>query len=259
MPLKPTTNNPLEPILPKLYRRGKNFVNRPAEVMIGQGPNQAQELNIDFPTPGWIAVDIAADVAHTNDGEVPLGIVEIYVDDVLRESLRGSYTWTRLYIYVDAGRRNVVFRTNEYYKPQDRAWLRRINATEFREIKSIDTIYKCPPPNPLRDLKRFPIINGYDRYQQSGPGGADIDMELVISNKNGKSAAENYRDFISGFSNFYILRYQNGLYGGLLIDPDIKWHGPIIQMKVKFTTPMDAGLMIAKAPEDNIPKSERGG
>lgn len=240
---KPTLQ---EPFAPQLYIRDINFVNEVGEKMIGQGPNQAQEWNVFFQHPGWIAVDLAADVAHTNDGEIPTGILTVHIDDMLVGQMRGSYTWTRYYFYVDAGPHVVVFRTDENYKPKDRAWLRRRNATLFKPVDSIDLITKATPPVTLQETKRFKIINGYDRYQQTGPGGTEIDMEIMFSANNKYSKENNYRTFMREYQNFYILKYRYGLYGGMLVDPTAKHLGPLTILKTKFVSSERAGIMLSK-------------
>lgn len=223
-------------MLAKLYRREHNFYNDTSVTELGKGPNQSYELVLDFENPGWIAFDFAADVADHKDGVMAEGRLDLYVNDTHRFRARGSYTFTRIYVYVDRGKNHFKWETNEDYQSGDEAWLRRINGTSFEPVDEFAVIEHAQPPRRLNEISRHSIVNGYDRFQQSGPGGVEIDLMLTfapkhvvreVENEDGekeeevvfKSSIELYNEFMADFPNFFVLEYNYGIYGGMIIDP----------------------------------------
>lgn len=232
--------------LPRLYVRRHNFYTDITLRLLGSGPNQSYEITVEYENPGWIAFDFAADVEDSPDGSMAEGRVDFYVNNIHRFRARGSYTFTRIYVYVDRGKNKFKWVTNEDFQSADRAWLRRIDATHFEEAKDFSVIQEATPPRPLNEINRHAIINGYDRFQQSGPGGVEIEMTMTFvptmkKNENDElisySGAENYMNFIGDFPNFYVLEYNYGLYGGTLMDPEPANQGPLTHVNMLFHSP----------------------
>lgn len=230
-----------------LYRRpDKNFFSEPEERKYPAGPNQIYGMRLVFETPGWIAFDFAANVAHTDDGQVALGKFQLFIDGVLRWEARGSYTWTRVYVYVDAGSQLFRWETDENYKAEkeDRAFLRYINATAFEKVEEIAAIELAKPPKHVQQLTRFATLDGFDRYQQIGTKSAHIKARLIFAPGDGETANEKYARFSDKYINFYIIRYSSGLYGGALIEVDPETKGPLILADVTLDTAQRAGVSV---------------
>lgn len=233
-------------MLPKLYKRETNFYTDVKTIEIGSGPNQSYQLSLSYETPGWIAFDFAADVADYPDGVMAEGRVDFYVDGVHRFRARGSYTFTRIYVYVDKGLHHFEWKTNEDFQASDKAWLRRINGTAFTPVENFAVIQQATPPRRLNELNRHSIINGYDRFQQTGPGGVEIEMMMTFVpgselQQDGTikkySSGDRYMEFISDFPNFYMLEYNYGLYGGTIMDPEPFNEGPLTHVDMLFHSP----------------------
>lgn len=231
---------------PTLYRRPKrNFLpTEPAVIRLAKGANKTHTRSVTFPSPGWLAFDFAASVAHTLDGQVALGKFQLYVDGILRWEVRGAYTFTRAYVFVDEGSHTFEWKTNDEYKSDDQAMLRNITGTAFDKV-DVGAIEKASPPNPIQELTRFAVIDGYDRYQQTGSGGAEITFTLTFVPKNGKSAQEHYDEFAAEYINFYILRYNFGLYGGALTGQlKAENNGPLVHAPCTLNTAQRAGVSV---------------
>lgn len=236
----------MQPI-PTLYRRGDNFYSSGESVFdLGFGPNKIYRLRLKFKTPGWLAFDFATDVAHTDKGEVSLGKFRLYVDDVLRFEVRGSYTWTRAYIFVDTGDHLFEWRTDENFiaDKEDRALLRFLMGTAFVKVDVIDAIELATPPKPIQELRRFETLDGYDRFQQGGFGGAEIEFRMIFAPKDGVRAAEKFAKFEAKYIDFYILRYSSGLYGGTLTKLEPSNKGPLILAETRLNTAQRPGVSV---------------
>ena len=232
---------------PTLYRRPKrNFLpTETAVIELPKGPNRSYTRTITYATPGWIAFDFAAAVAHTTDGQVGLGKFQLYVDGILRFEVRGAYTFTRAYVYVDSGQHTFEWKTDANYQANDQAFIRHLTGTAFEEVTGIGAIELASPPSPVQELRRFATLDGYDRYQQTGSGGAEITCRLTFVPKDGKNAQQHYSEFIAEYINFYILRYNFGLYGGALTgDTKPVNKGPLVLAPVTLNTAQRPGVSV---------------
>lgn len=245
-------------MLPKLYVRKDNFYTDTAVRLLGSGPGKTYELTLDYENPGWIAFDFAAEVEDYPDGQMAEGRVDFYVNGAHRFRARGSYTFTRIYVYVNRGENKFKWITNADFKATDKAWLRRINGTSFVPVENFAVIQEATPPRRLNEINRHAIINGYDRFQQSGPIGVEIEMVMTfvptfnLDNDNKKvttSGGERYMDFIDDFPNFYVLEYNYGLFGGTLMDPEPSNEGPLTHVNLSFHSPQRTS---AKSGEDYL-------
>lgn len=215
----------------ELFRRPKkNFYKDAKTHTLGKGPHGKYLLFLGFKSPGWIAFDFMTSVEHDTEQTVDKGEFELVIDNKLRFRARGSYTWERQYLFVDAGHHYFEFKTNKAYKDEDEAWVRYINGTEFELVESLAAIGDISPPKPKFTINRFNILNGRDRYQRSGMQGTEIKMKGIIK------SPEDYNDFIEELNNFYVLRYSGGLYGGVFIPQDNAYRrlGRIYELDLEF-------------------------
>jgi hypothetical protein len=222
----------------KLYRRSDRpedmILNLETEIDVTNG----QTRNVWFKeAPGWYAVDVKASVANQPDGNLSRGRVQILVDGVVKAELRASWPWTRQYVYCDEGYRNITFRCLEYAKG-DTAKIRNQNAQYFREMKSVAAIERCKMPEPLEKMNAIALVNGYSRYQSSGPVGCQIEMTLDVV------GTANYRDVMSHLSNYYILKGDEGMYGGVLLTSETETEkaGALYLIKTILHSPSLAGV-----------------
>ncbi|OLN21704.1 hypothetical protein BTO30_13455 [Domibacillus antri] len=222
----------------KLYRRGTNFYSDTAETVVGTGPNQSYVLTQTFSEPGWVSFDFLTNVAFSSSGELGMGHFIVEVNGIERYRARASYTWTRHYMFVGAGENMIIFRTDSAYQAGDYAKIRNIVLTRFIEQSYIAGIGGITPPKPLQQITNFSILDGYTRYQRTGPVGSQIDFELVFTN------AADYNTFIAEVDNFCILKYSVGVFGGLLIpqDSDSQRKGPLYIVKCKMHSSERAGV-----------------
>lgn len=229
-------------MLPELFIRGSNFYeDRPAR-WIGKGPLKSYSITLEYDNPGWISFDFAADVPAESSGAIPPSTFTFYVNDKLRFKARGSYTYERVYIYVDKGKNTFLWINDKNYRDSDQSFIRMVFATEFVPIENYAIIEQASPPKPLNEISRFSIINGRDRFQQSGPKGIEIDMIVTFAPTKGEdgsitSGQENYMNFIQTFPNFYMIKYNYGLFGGTLMDPQPSSNGPITFADILFHSP----------------------
>jgi hypothetical protein len=204
-------------MLPKLYRRTEQMIfSQSAEASIGKGPGQSISFEVDFPTPGWWAFDFKTSVANKSSGEIGSGEFLVEISGVLRYRARGPYTWTRHYIFVDAGRKKITFKNGPEYGSNDESWVRFVNAQAFEYLDYIAGIGNMTPPKPLSEIQAFPTLAGYDRFQRSGPNGCRIDFDMVFTNTT------DFNSFMADLENFYILRNNQGVWGGVILPQELE-------------------------------------
>jgi hypothetical protein len=204
-------------MLPKLYRRtGQTIFNHSPETSVGIGPGQSLSFEVDFPTPGWWAFDFKTSVANKSSGEIGPGEFLVEISGVLRYRARGPYTWTRHYIFVDAGRKKITFKNGPEYGPDDQSWVRFVTAQAFEYLDYIAAIGNMTPPKPLSEIQVFNTLAGYDRFQRSGPNGSLISFDMVFTK------TEDYNRFMAELENFYILRNNQGVWGGVILPQEVE-------------------------------------
>lgn len=232
----------------ELYIRPReNFFIQHAVVDVGTGPNKSYTLTLNYDTPGWIAFDFATQIAHNKEGELTRARFEFFVNGVKRFTARGPYAFPRVYTYVDAGENVFEWKNNEHFGSSDWSKLRYINGTAFEPMSEFAGIDQETPPQTLQSIEAIPTLNGFNRYQQGSPGGVEINFQLTFAPKreqdeNGEwhmvSAYDNYAKFFDRFPNFYILRYNYGLFGGTIVDPQVTNQGPLTFVDCLFHSPM---------------------
>ncbi|WLR50028.1 hypothetical protein LC040_12115 [Bacillus tianshenii] len=217
----------------KLYRRGNNFVNEPGEVAVTSGVLR----NITFPTPGWVAFDFYAKVANDANGRLGQGEFFVKVDGDEKASYRASWPWTRHYVFVDEGVRTIEFNTRNY-QAGDEAKIRFLNCTEFPELQIIEAIELAKPPQPLEEMIRINILNGSTRYQSTSERGCQVEMQLIFK------GTTNYHQFMKGLTSDYILKGEEGMYGGVLLPQSLEQvkKGKIYLVKCVLHSPALAGV-----------------
>ncbi|MED0665703.1 hypothetical protein P4T04_05145 [Bacillus badius] len=222
----------------KLYRRGTNFYSHTGEILVGNGPNQSYVFTKTFSSPGWVSFDFLTNVAFSSSGELGMGHFVVEVNGIERYRARASYTWTRHYMFVDEGENMITFRTDSAYQTGDFAKIKNIVLTRFVEQDYIAGIGSITPPRPLQEITNFAILDGYTRYQRTGPVGTQIDFELVFT----KTA--DYNTFMADIDNFCVLKYSAGVFGGILIpqDSDPQRKGPLYIVKCKMHSSERAGV-----------------
>lgn len=228
----------------ELYRRPRqNFFSQAAIIDIGSGPNKSYSLTLNYRSPGWIAFDFATQINHTTLGNLADGRFEFYVDGILRFSARGPYAFPRVYIYVDQGEHVFEWRNNADFEATDWSKVREINGTEFELVEDFMAVDQETPPQTLQKINPMETLNGYNRYQQGSPGGVEINFTLTFAPKkdaNGEllSAYDHYANFMDLYPNFYILKYNYGMFGGAIIDPQVSNKGPLTFLDCLFHSPM---------------------
>lgn len=228
----------------ELYVRPReNFFAQIPIVDIGSGPNQSYSLTLNYETPGWIAFDFATQIAHNEEGELTDAKFEFYVDGIMRFSARGPYAFPRVYIYVDKGEHKFEWKNNDKFGVNDWSKIRHINGTEFVLVEDFVGIDRETPPQTLQKINPMDTLNGFNRYQQGAPGGVEINFTLTFAPKkdeNGNllSAYEHYANFMDNYPNFYILKYNYGLFGGAILDPQASNKGPLTFLDCLFHSPM---------------------
>ncbi|ANB66139.1 hypothetical protein GFC29_3884 (plasmid) [Anoxybacillus sp. B7M1] len=210
-------------MIPKLYRRNQQTIfSQSAEASIGKGPGQSISFDADFPTPGWWIFDFKTDVATPN-GEIGPGEFLVEISGVLRYRARGPYTWTRHYIFVDAGHKRITFKNGPQYGADDQSWVRFVSAEAFEYLDCIAAIGNMTPPRPLSEIQAFPTLAGYNRFQRSGPNGCRIDFDMVFTR------TVDFNSFMDGLENFYVLRNNQGAWGGVILpqESEVQRKGPL--------------------------------
>lgn len=230
----------------ELYIRPRtNFYKNEQIIDVGTGPNQEYSIVLYYETPGWIAFDFATQIAHNAVGELADARFEFYVDQVKRFQARGPYAFPRVYIYVDKGEHVFTWMNNSEFGAEDWSKIRAINGTAFELMHDFVAIDQETPPKTLQKIQAMETLNGYNRYQQGAPGGVEIDFTLTFAPKrqpgeDGKllSAYDHYANFFDRYPNFYILKYNYGLFGGVIIDAPPSNKGPLTFVDCTLHSPM---------------------
>ena len=226
--------------LKKLYRRADAFLQGAMDDIHDiDEANPVYSMTIDFEeAPGWVAFDIRCKVANLPTGAPGTGYLTILVDGVEKARYRSSWQWTRHYLFVDRGPHIIeVGITN--YAATDTAHVRNCWAAYFRELDMIKAIEQAQPPKPMEEINPIPILNGYTRYQGTGPRGTQVTFTIVIK------GAEDWKRFMSDLQNDYILTGDEGLYGGVILPPEldqIKLGGNLYLIKCILHSASQAGV-----------------
>lgn len=193
----------------KLFRRssGVMLLDVPTVIDVTNG-GQRNILFVDF--PGWYAVDIMMKVKNQSDGNLGKGTLKIKVDGVEKTSYRASWPWTRTYIYMPHGYRQITFEPVDF-QAGDVAKIRYQNAQYFIPIQGVEVIEQAQPPEPMEEMIAIELLGGYSRYQSMSKRGTQIKFTMVIR------GTQNYRNFMTNFTDYYILWGDEGLYGGVLL------------------------------------------
>lgn len=203
-------------MLPQLYRRGHTIFNNNAETSVGIGPGKSLSFEVDFPTPGWIAFDFKTSVANQSSGEIGSGEFLVETSGVLRYRARGPYTWTRQYIFVDAGLQKITFKNSPEYGPSDQSWVRYVVAQAFEHLDYIAGIGNMTPPKPLSEIQVFNTLAGYNSFQRSGPNGSLISFDMIFTK------TEDFNRFMAELENFYVLKNDQGVWGGVILPQEVE-------------------------------------
>jgi hypothetical protein len=220
-------------ILKTLYRRGSNFLNAPSEVSVSGSLSYTWTFN----NPGWVAFDFMCNIPLPSNGELPNKWFEVYVNGVKRFRVRAAWAWTRNWLYVDEGTHTVEFRTVSY-SGSDYAKIRRINLTDFPKVPEYEMIEATSMPKPMEEIKTFPILYGWQRYQRTGPKGTELTFTLIFDDM------AKWRQFMSKLENFYIIKGDYGVYGGTILPQDVDTiqKGGLILAKCRMNSPLTAGV-----------------
>lgn len=230
----------------ELYTRPRTNFYKNEEIQdVGTGPDKEMSIVLYYETPGWIAFDFATQIAHNAVGELTDARFEFYVDQVKRFQARGPYTFTRVYIYVDKGEHVFTWQNNGDFGAEDWSKVRAINGTAFELVHDFVAIDRESPPKALQKINPMETLNGYNRYQQGSPGGVEIDFQLTFAPKrepgeHGQvlSAYDHFANFMDKFPNFYILKYNYGLFGGAILQPTPANKGPLTFLECTLHSPM---------------------
>lgn len=219
-------------ILKTLYRRGSNFYNAPSEVTV----NGVLTYTFNFTNPGWVAFDFMCNIPSSS-GELPNKWFEVYINGVKRARVRAAWAWTRNWIYVDEGAAKVEFKTVSYVAG-DYAKIRRINLTDFPEVKEHIMIEATTMPKPMASVSTFPILQGSQRYQRGGAKGSVLEFTLIFDD------VAQWRKFMATLENFYIIKGDYGVYGGTILPQDIDTTrtGTLILTKCVMNSPLTPGI-----------------
>lgn len=216
-----------------LYRRGSNFLVATPEVVVGSGLTYTWT----FTNPGWIAFDFMCNVPFPQNGELPNKWFTVTVDGVRRFRVRAGWAWTRNYIFVDSGTHTVRFYT-ESYGSGDSAKIRRVELTNFPKMNEFKMMESVKFPKPLETIQAFSILRGWQRYQRTGVRGASIEFNLIFE------SIPNWKRFMKDLEDFYIIKGDFGVYGGVLTPQDVETvtKGSLIIVKCNMLSPMTAGV-----------------
>lgn len=218
-------------MLKQLYRRNENFITDASE------HNVSYTRTIKFQKPGWIALDVWADVKNDHEGRLGKGELVITVNDVEKVVLRSSWTWTRQYIYVDKGEQALRVFTRDY-QSGDEAKIRHLVCTHFGLVDFIEVIDRATMPKPLEKMVMIETLNGFNRTQSMAPKGTEFNVELIIR------GTENWQSFMSKNTNFYIMKGEQGLYGGTFLTESFETirKGNIYIVSATFFSDSKAGV-----------------
>lgn len=219
-------------VLKQLYRRGSNFYSDSSEVKITD-----KTYTFTFNNPGWIAFDYMCDVALPSNGVIPKKYLKMTVNGTLRFEARASWAWQRHYVYVDEGTHKVRFYTQSYGS-SDTAKVRRIVLTDFPKCHEYSMIESTTMPKPLNSINAFNILQGMQRYQRTGTAGTELEFTLIFDSMS------KWRVFMRRLENFYIIKGDYGVYGGVILPQDVDTvrKGNLILTKCKLMSPMTAGV-----------------
>ncbi|MDQ0176730.1 hypothetical protein [Bacillus chungangensis] len=218
----------------QLYRRFVNFVDEPEVI---EFPKK-HEATYHHVYPGWLAFDFFCNVEMNPDGALPKANLLFKIDGVEKMRWRADWPWTRYYHYVDSGAHTYTFET-EGYKKGDVAKIRHINATEFHLCSEIAMIEQATMPKGLQTVNSIPVLNGYDRYQSSSIRGCEQEFTCIIKE------TKNWQHFMDKILNYYILKSNEGLYGGIIKTDDvqtIKKGHDLYLVKCTFLSDSKAGV-----------------
>jgi hypothetical protein len=220
-------------ILKELYRRSSNFYSSAAEVTVGSGVSYTWTFN----NPGWIAFDFMCNIPLPSNGELPNKWFEVYVNGVKRFRVRAAWAWSRNWLYVDEGTHVVEFKTVSY-SGSDYAKIRRIDLTDFPRVTDHVMIEATTMPKPLESITTFPILQGWQRYQRTGPKGTRLEFTLIFDD------VAKWRNFMAKLENFYVIKGDYGVYGGTILPQDVDSirKGKLILTKCVMNSPLTAGV-----------------
>lgn len=193
---------------------------------------------------GMLAMDFAVQAAVTSAGEITraeIGLVTHNADSNStrkRKIVRGSRTWTRVFLPVDSGKRKIGIATNEYFKSTDNARVRRIFYHRYVPSSYVYAIDQLTPPKPLSGLQVMNTLEGSVRTQRTGNTGSEIAMTLCFL------TGESFNKFMdTRHDSYMILKSRYGLFGGYLngLDSEPTALGTSVFLRVKMISDQRAG------------------
>ncbi|WP_248499802.1 hypothetical protein [Staphylococcus aureus] len=225
------------------------------EAEIYEGPNQVvtgaeriwRSPSVTFAANevGMLALDYAIKAAVTSAGEITQAEAALITqntadgDDIERQRIRGSRTWTRAFLQVDSGTYKVGVASNDQFRSTDGIYVRRVFAHKYRVSSHVHAIDQLKPPKPLYGVQKFDTLEGTLRMQRTGSLGCEIEFTLCFISES------KYQSFMkSRHDGYMVIKTRYGTYGGYLqgTDTDPESKGSTIFLRVKMLSPQRAGV-----------------
>ncbi len=201
-------------------------------------------VNIGENEVGMLAMDYAVQAAVTSAGEITRAEIALVTHNAgsnstrKRKIVRGSRTWTRVFLPVDSGQRKIGIATNEYFRSSDDARVRRIFYHRYVPSTYVYAIDQLTPPKPLYGLQVQNTLEGSVRTQRTGNTGSEIAMTLCFLTEEG------YNKFMdTRHDSYMLLKSRYGLFGGYLngLDTEPTVKGASVFLRVKMISDQRAG------------------
>lgn len=201
-------------------------------------------VEIEEDEVGMLAMDYAVQAAVTSAGEITRAEVALVTHNAKssftrqRKIIRGSRTWTRVFLPVDTGQRKIGIATNEYFRSTDNARVRRVFYHRYVPSTYVYAIHELKPPKPLYGLQVQNTLEGSVRTQRTGNTGTEIEMTLCFLTHDGFNKFMDTRH-----DSYMILKCRYGLYGGYLngLDSEPSTMGASVFLRVKMISDQRSG------------------
>jgi hypothetical protein len=216
----------------ELYRRVSSAL---VDIQDEQNVTSGKTYNWTISRPGYISFDYMCDVPLPSNLQIPDAWFEVWINDKKRFEVRGAWAWNRAFIFVDSGETKVEFKTVGFGGV---ATIRNLLVRQFLRVTDFDQIESSVPPKPVEQITSYQLLQGYQRYQRTGPRGCEIEFTLVFTD------IAKWRAFMDKSDEVFIIKGDVGTYGGVIMPQDLDTVavGPIFLTKVKISSPLTAGV-----------------
>jgi len=234
-------------MLPTLYSHVEETEIFSGPSLVVTGPEKlwlSPMVDVQEDEVGMLAMDYAVQAAVTSQGEITRAEIALVTHNAKssytrqRKIVRGSRTWTRVFLPVDSGQRKIGIATNDYFRSTDKVNVRRIFYHRYVPSTYVYAVDQLTPPKPLYGIQLQNTLEGSVRTQRTGNTGCEIGMTLCFLTHEGFNKFMDTRH-----DSYMVLKSRYGLYGGYLngLDSEPTTKGASVFLRVKLISDQRPG------------------